>query len=160
MLLFSVSFVDRCWSYVITVMLFTYGLQLTILMILIPSRCPAEKYGLRIPWWCCLLCCNRTAKSHPLGREGGCDWWLRNKQKKMHISIIWGIFCKVGEAFISLCKDCETFSEILCTVWLPVYKNAHSSWNNCCVWRSGLSWKCFQGKGDLSLWEKMKVWLI
>jgi len=150
MLLVSITFLDRCWSYVLIVtVLFTYSLQLTIDdILLILSRHPSVKYGLCIPWLCCLPCHNSTAKSHPLRRGNGV---IDDLGKKMYISIItWGIFRKVGQVFISLCKNCETFSEILCIVWLSAYKKTHSSWNKLHVWRRGLS--C---KRELILWEKV-----
>jgi len=51
MLLVSITFLDRCWSYVLIVtVLFTYSLQLTIDdILLILSRHPSVKYGLCIP---------------------------------------------------------------------------------------------------------------
>lgn len=151
MLLVSVSFVDRCWSYVITIMLFTYGLQLTILMILIPSRCPAVKYGLRIPWSCCLVCRSRTAKPHPLGREGGGVWWLRNTHTKKCTFLSHEAFSVKWEKYLFHCaRTMRPFlrycvqSDYLCTrTLIPV----------------GITVVCGGGAWTASAFKERKSWL-
>lgn len=132
MLLVSDTLVDRCWSYVlITIMLFTYSLQLTILMIDFWFHPDVRLWNTACIFPDCGAFCATVVLQNHICWEGRMVVMIDSEKKKCTFLSCEAFFCKVGEVYISLCKDCESFSEILCTVWLSAYKKTHSSWNNC-----------------------------